>query len=92
MNLFAVVFDPEEETTRDAIDYAKRQSEGDGYLCLCHNVLLINFEGSAHALARKLNLSSESDFTAVVFLLDGQTAGYYRQSVWKWLDEDYEEV
>ena len=90
MDLYAVVFDPDEETTQSAIDHAKVEFEGD-YFSLCSNVLLIKYERSARSLSRKLKLSKESDYTAIVFHLDEGMAGYYYTSAWRWLEEFLEE-
>ena len=91
MNLYAVVFDPDEETTESAIDHAKAEFERD-YFSLCPNVLLIRYERSARSLSRRLKLSKESDFTAIVFHLDEEMAGYYYTSAWRWLEEKLEEL
>ena len=91
MNLYAVVFDPDEEKTQEAIDYAKSQFEEECF-SLCSNVLLIKSEKSVGALSRKLNLSKKSDYTAVVFHLDSEIAGYYGTNAWKWLEAAFREI
>ena len=92
MNLYAVVFDPDEDTFQSAIDYAKSQFREEDYFSLCANVLLIKYERSARSLSRKLKLSKEEDYTAIVFHLDDEVAGYYYSTAWRWLEEALEEV
>ena len=92
MNLYAVVFDPANEATEAGMDYTRKQFSDGDYFTLCSNVLLVKSDRSVTRLSSRLRLSRITDYTAIIFHLDEQIAGYFYQTAWDWIMDALEEV